>query len=234
MLRSLKNRFGDTDEVAVLDMTSRGLEAVADPSQALMQGREDLWEGAAREGDRGRGLGSVVTVALAGRPLLVEIQALATDVLEQGMPRHTFAQGVDQRRVFIVLQVLQKFARVHASGKDVTVSAVGGLDLRGDPSMDLALAVAVASSVHDRPAPRDVAVVGELGLAGEVRPVAGVARRVAEASRLGLKRIIVPAAGWRDRDAEGLPIEVMPVRTLKAALRAVLSGGGGTGGGGGR
>ena len=219
VLRTMKNRFGSTDEIALLDMGEGGMRAVPNPSAALMEGRRQTL-GASR------GVGSVVAVLLGGRPLLVEIQALATPALEAQAARHTFVSGLDARRVLLVLQILQKHARVRTFGKDVTVNAVGGIDLRNDPSVDLALAVAISSSLYDRPVPSDVAVIGELGLAGELRQVEGLPRRIAEADRMGLRRIVVPALGYADHMAGGVRGEVVPVATLREALKVVLGGSG--------
>lgn len=218
LLRVLKNRFGSTDEVAMLDMQAGGLEAVTNPSRMMLEARKE-----ARGVGGGDGSGSAVTVVLAGRPLLVEVQALATDVFDQGQPRHTFSSGVDPRRVFLVLQVLQKHARVRALGKDLTVNVTGGWDLRNDPSADLALALAITSTIYSRPVPADVACVGELGLAGEVRAVPGVARRVGEAASMGMRKVLVSASGPEVKAPKG--VEIVRVRTVREALRAALGTG---------
>lgn len=202
ILRATKNRFGSTDEVGVFEMGETGLEPVADPSGVFLE-------------ERGRGVpGSVVVPTLEGtRPLLVEVQALVTPT-SFGLPRRT-ANGADLQRVLLLLAVLQKRAGVALGQHDVYVNLVGGLRVR-EPATDLALAVALASALRDRPADPRAVFLGELGLGGEVRRVQRLPARLREAERLGFERAIVPAASAPD--ANGSRIEIVGVKDLREAI----------------
>lgn len=175
LLRTIKNRFGATDEVGVFRMGEKGMEEVANPSEVFLEERE---EGAS---------GSSVTVVMEGtRPVLVEVQALVVDS-ELPVPRRV-AQGVDVRRVQILLGVLQKHARLNLGTKDVFVKVTGGLTIR-EPAVDLAIAMAVASSYKNKPLPKNSVAVGEVGLLGEIRSVSWYEKRVKEARKLGYTQI---------------------------------------------
>lgn len=178
VLRALKNRFGPAGEVGVFEMGDAGMTAVANPSAAFLA-------------ERPVGVpGSVVVAALEGqRPLLLEVQALASKS-PYASPKRV-VQGLDGRRVDVVLAVLERRMDLPLAGLDVFVNVAGGLRLT-DPGADLAVALAVWSAVTNRPLPEDAAVVGEVGLAGEIRGVAQLARRVAEAERVGFSTIIGP------------------------------------------
>ena len=203
VLRATKNRFGSTDEVGVFEMSETGLAEVADPSGVFLE-------------ERGRGVpGSVVVPTLEGtRPLLVEVQALVTRT-SFGLPRRT-TNGADLQRVLLLLAVLGKRAGVSLGEHDVYVNLVGGLRVR-EPATDLAIALALASAVRDRPADPHAVFIGELGLGGEVRRVQRLAPRLREAERLGFSRAIVPAASARD--VNGTAIEVIGVSDLREAVR---------------
>lgn len=181
-LRSLKNRFGPTHIVGMFDMQGEGLVEVADPSRAFLA----EW--------RGDVPGTVVFPAVEGRrSILVEVQALA-DATKQAQPRRSF-RGVDQNRVHQILAVLNRHGRVRVHDTEVYVNVVGGWNL-DEPACDLAIALAIASSVHEVPL-GSTAAWGEIGLAGEVRPVPSCLRRREEALRLGVERLIAPEAGSR-------------------------------------
>lgn len=190
VLRALKNRFGPAGEVGVFEMGDAGMVAVANPSAAFLA-------------ERPAGVpGSVVVAALEGqRPLLLEVQALASKS-PYASPKRV-VQGLDGRRVDVVLAVLERRMDLPLAGLDVFVNVAGGLRLT-DPGADLAVALAVWSAVTNRPLPEDAAVVGEVGLAGEIRGVGQLARRVAEAQRVGFSTIIgprhpdLPGGGCRD------------------------------------
>src|SRR5690554_376166 len=194
VLRSLKNRFGATGEVGVFEMTGTGMQAVKNPSEAFLAERP---EGAP---------GSVVVAALEGqRPLLLEVQALASKS-PYSAPRRV-VQGLDQRRVDVVLAVLERRLQLPLDTLDIFVNVAGGLRLT-DPGADLAVAAAVYSAVTNRPLPERTALVGEVGLAGELRSVGQLGRRLEEAKRADLPRLIGP----RSRElTDG-------VRTLSEAL----------------
>jgi len=175
LLRTVKNRFGATDEVGVFRMASSGMEEVTNPSEVFLEERE---QGAS---------GSCVTVVMEGtRPVLVEVQALVVDS-ELPVPRRV-AQGVDVRRVQILLGVLAKHARLNLGTKDVFVKVTGGLMVK-DPAIALAIAMAVASSYKNKPLPTDAVAIGEVGLLGEVRSVTWSDKRIKEAKKLGYTTI---------------------------------------------
>ncbi|MGH7531568.1 MAG: DNA repair protein RadA [Gemmatimonadales bacterium] len=177
ILRAVKNRFGSVDEIGVFQMTGAGLEPVANPAAAFLAGRSAGVSG------------SAVTALLEGtRPLLVEIQALASKA-GFGTPQRV-ATGLDHRRLAVLLAVLERRAGLPFGGLDVFVNVTGGVRLL-EPSTDLAVLAALVSSVHDRPVPSDAVFLGEVGLGGEIRPVAGAERRLAEAARQGFRRAFV-------------------------------------------
>lgn len=178
ILRSIKNRFGPAGEVGVFTMDDEGLHALPNPSDAFLA-------------ERPVGVpGSVVAAVMEGqRPLLLEVQALASKT-PYSSPRRV-VQGIDARRVDVVLAVLERRLGVPLDGLDVFVNVAGGLRIT-DPGADLAVAVAVWSAVHQTCVATDVAVVGEIGLAGELRGVSHVPARVREARRSGFRRVVGP------------------------------------------
>jgi len=177
ILRATKNRFGGVDEIGVFEMTSAGLIPVANPSAAFLAARH-------------AGIsGSAVTALMEGtRPMLVEIQALASRA-GFGTPQRVSA-GLDHRRLAVLLAVLERRASLPFGDLDVFVNVVGGVRL-SEPSSDLAVVAALISSVRDRALPADALFLGEVGLGGEVRAVAGAERRLAEAARHGFRRAFV-------------------------------------------
>jgi DNA repair protein RadA/Sms len=200
LLRARKHRFGSTEELGLFAMASDGLEPVSDPSGMFL-------------GDRRPGVpGTVVTAAVEGhRPLLVELQALVADS-SLAQPRRS-AQGVDAGRLSLLLAVLERRAGLPMQGLDVYAMAVGGVRVV-EPGADLALCVALASSFCGRPVPATTVAVGEVGLAGELRHVGRLERRLAEASRLGFTSAVVP----RSAPSVDAPIELLRAPTLAAAL----------------
>ena len=206
LLRAAKNRFGSVNELGVFEMASDGMREVKNASESLLSSRA-----------RGAS-GSCVVSAMEGtRPVLVDIQALATRSYYQ-VPRRT-VNGMDNSRVILLLAVMEKRAGLKLYDKDVYINVAGGLDL-SEPAADLAVCCAVASSICDRPLPPDVCVVGEVGLAGEIRAVPRLERRVQECARLGFTRIICP----RDSASriKGVPdVEIRGVDTIAQAF-AVL------------
>jgi DNA repair protein RadA/Sms len=208
LLRAHKNRFGSTQEIGVFEMGGAGLEAVANPSELFLAER------------RAGAPGSCIVPWLEGsRPMLIEIQALVAPA-GYGTARRT-AIGVDDARLALLLAVLDRRARVDLLNRDVYASAVGGVRIR-DPGADLALALALASSRLDLALPADAAACGEVGLGGEVRRVARLDARVAEAARLGFRRLLVPA-GARHALAAPRGAQLIPVGDLAEAVAWIAS-----------
>jgi len=207
VLRTVKNRFGSTDEVGVFEMREDGLAEVADPARAFL---------AEHEVDAP---GSVVVPTMEGtRPLLVEVQALVAPA-GYGNPRRTTA-GLDSNRLALLVAVLARRAGVALGSHDVYASVAGGLHV-DEPATDLALAAALASSLRDRPIDRGTVAVGEVGLLGELRPVAGIERRLREAGRLGFRRAVVPRGG-QGRAGEVPGLDIVAVGSVREALEALL------------
>jgi DNA repair protein RadA/Sms len=207
ILRATKNRFGSTNEIGVFEMRPDGLREITNPSAAFLSQR-------AREAP-----GSAIVCALEGsRPLLVEVQALVTPTVF-GMPRRT-ASGVDYNRMVVLLAVLEKRAGAHLSSQDVYVSVAGGITV-DEPAVDLGLAAAVISSLRNRPVDDSAVAIGEVGLAGELRAVAQVEKRLQEAARLGFRKAVVPRHGAPERSPRG--VEMVQAESVPEAL-AVLVG----------
>jgi len=176
LLRTTKNRFGAVDEVGVFAMEEKGLIEVKNPSALFLEGRAE------------NPIGSVIVPVLEGtRTFLVEVQAL-TSYTHFGYPKRT-ASGVDLNRLNIILAVLERYAKIKLDNTDVFVNVVGGLKL-SEPAIDLAVAMAVASSKTKKPLPPDLAVMGEVGLSGEVRQISQAEKRLKEATKLGFKQIL--------------------------------------------
>ena len=183
MLHGVKNRFGPTDEIGVFEMREEGLAGISDPSHVFIQQRAS---------GSGPVSGSCVALVVEGtRSLAVEVQALAT-ASSLASPRRV-ANGVEMSRVHMITAVLAKHMRLPVSNHDLVISVTGGLDIN-EPAADLAIALAVASSMMDRPVDEAVAVAGEIGLSGELRSVPRADRRVAEAARLGFASCMIPDA----------------------------------------
>ncbi len=206
LLRSIKNRFGSTNEVGVFEMTDKGMRDVPDPSAHLLaQNTGDL-------------VGSVIVPAVEGsRAVLVEVQALTNPSLLP-TPRRV-ASGVDYNRMLLICAVLTRRAGISLASQDVIVNVAGGMRI-SEPAADLAIALAIVSSVRDTPLEQKLAAFGELGLSGEIRSVSQVDRRVQEVARLGLKTCLAPL----NRNEISVPqshndIRVAPVATLREAIR---------------
>jgi DNA repair protein RadA/Sms len=204
LLRAVKHRFGSTNELGLFEMTDGGMSGVPDPSGLFLA-------------DRRAGVpGSVVVPTIEGhRPLLVEVQALVTrSKLPQ--PRRS-AQGLDSGRLALLLAVLDRWVHVPVGELDVHASAVGGARLV-EPGADLAVALALVSSLTERPLPGDLVACGEIGLAGELRQVGQTARRLTEAARLGFRRAVVP------RSAPEPPAGITAVRAATLAEAVAAAG----------
>jgi DNA repair protein RadA/Sms len=203
----VKNRFGSTNEVGLFEMTDRGLAEIRNPSEHLLAERKE------------EASGTAITVSLEGtRPLLVEVQALVTPT-SYGIPQRT-ATGVDQRRLAIVLAVLEKRIGLKFGTMDVFLNVAGGLRLV-EPASDLAVALSVVSSLRDQPMPAKTAVFGEIGLTGEIRGVSLAEKRIREAERLGFDKIFMPASGLkRLNGASG--VSLVGLDTVREAVQKLI------------
>lgn len=202
LLRTFKNRFGSISELAVFEMGSGGLQEVKNPSELFLS---ELVE---------QTPGSVVLSSLKGtRPLLAELQALVTDS-SLGVPRRV-TLGVDPQRVALLVAVLEKVVGLHLGNQDIFLNVVGGLDV-DEPSVDLGVLLAMASSFQGRPLAGRTLVLGEVGLSGEVRPVSGTEPRLQESARLGFERVILPK---RSRELPRLKgLQLIPVNHVTEAI----------------
>lgn len=204
ILRTTKNRFGPSGELALFAMTERGLEGISDPSSVLLAERQLEVPG------------SAVAATVSGlKPLLVEIQAL---VVPSGLatPRRV-GLGVDSQRLVLILAVLERFLKLGLSDRDVFVNAAGGLQLK-EPAVDLAIAAALLSAVRDRPVPARMAFCGEVGLLGEVRPVGRMGLRAREAQAHGFEVLVGPRSGGRAEPGEARRLGLGSVRELQARI----------------
>ena len=206
ILRAVKNRFGSTNEIGVFEMQDIGLKEVLNPSEVMLSGRPiDV-------------AGSLVSCSLEGtRPMLIEVQALAS-FTSFGMPRRT-ATGIDYNRMVILIAVLEKRAGLDMGNYDVYVNLAGGMRIN-EPSLDLAAALAIASSFRNTPLDAQTVVFGEVGLTGEIRGVAMAEKRVVEAAKLGFKTCIMPKA-----NVDKLPaikgIKIIGVSHIGEALEVI-------------
>ncbi len=207
LLRSVKNRFGSTNEVGVFEMKEQGLVEVENPSKAFISQRPV------------EAIGSVVVATIEGsRPMLVEIQALTT-YTSFGYPRRT-ANGVDFNRLLLVTAVLTQRLGLRLGNQDIIVNVTGGLKI-SEPASDLGLALAIASSFRDSIVDPAMVAIGEVGLSGELRSASQLDRRVAEAARLGFRRCLVPKIG-STISPPPKDLELIPVSTVREAISAAL------------
>ncbi len=207
LLRSVKNRFGATSEVGVFEMQGAGMAEVSNPSEAFLAERVV------------NASGSAIAVTLEGtRPLLVEMQAL-TSPTSFGNPRRT-PNGVDMNRLLLLSAVLSKRIGLRLHEQDIFINVIGGLKVT-EPASDLAMAMAMASSYFDSALPADLALIGEVGLSGEVRAVSQIALRLNEAAKIGFKRVLIPRMR---RKLEHIPkgLELISVRSIGEALNVAV------------
>jgi DNA repair protein RadA/Sms len=207
LLRAVKNRFGAVSEVGVFEMRGDGLAEVPNPSEAFLAERA------------AQSPGSAISVVMEGtRPLLIEIQGL-TSPAAYGTPRRT-PNGVDLYRLLLISAVLTRRAGLRVAEEDIFLNVVGGMRIN-EPAADLAMAVAIASSVKDRPVAADLVLIGEIGLSGELRAVSQTNARLREAAALGFRRAILPKTVRRG-ESPPKGIEVILCRTLREAIEAAL------------
>lgn len=205
VVRAIKNRYGAVNELGVFAMTDKGLKEVRNPSSIFLSRHEDPVAG------------SVVMVTMEGtRPLLVEVQALVDDSQLSNPRRVTL--GLEQNRLAMLLAVQHRHGGIHMSDQDVFVNVVGGVRV-SETAADLPVLLAVLSSFRDKPLPTDLIVFGEIGLAGEIRPIPNGQERLREATKLGFKQAIVPAANAPKGGIDGL--KVYPALRLSEAIEVV-------------
>ena len=206
MIRAVKNRFGAVNELGVFGMTDKGLREVANPSAIFLSRYDEAIAG------------SIVMISREGtRPLLVEVQALVDDA--HGQPRRV-ALGLEQNRLNMLLAVMHRHGGVQTSGQDVYVNVVGGLKIT-ETGSDLAVLLACASSLRGKALPQQLAVFGEVGLSGEIRPVPNGQERLKEAIKHGFKYIILPRGNAPQKDIAG--VKVIAVARLHEALTEAMS-----------
>ena len=208
ILRSIKNRFGSTSELGIYEMGYTGLRSVENPSELLLSQENDGLSGVA-----------VASTIEGVRPLLIETQALVSTAA-YGVPQRS-ATGFDIRRMNMLLAVLEKRVGFKLAQKDVFLNIAGGLRV-ADPAIDLSVVAAVLSSNVDTAISRTTCMAGEVGLSGEIRPVARISQRIAEAEKLGFERIIIPRYNTRGLARKKAGIEIIPVGKVEDALRQLF------------
>jgi len=206
ILRTVKNRFGSTNEIGMFEMQDIGMCEIKNPSQILISERED------------NPAGSVVIASIEGtRPLLLELQALTTTSVF-GLPRRT-ANGVDYNRLTLLIAVLEKKMGLNLGNQDVYLNVVGGIRI-SEPSIDLGIMLAVASSYKNMPIAKDIIVIGEVGLTGEIRAVNLIEKRIKEAEKLGFKTCIIPENN-KKLLKEKYKLDIIGVKNIYDAMKAV-------------
>jgi DNA repair protein RadA/Sms len=203
ILRAHKNRYGNTNEIGIFEMTELGLEEVINPSELFLSERNSLISG------------SVVTSCIEGtRPLLVEVQALVTPS-NYGYPQRV-TNGFDQRRLSILLAVLEKRCALRLSSANVFLNIVGGIKI-DEPSVDLAVCCAIASSLKDIPLEFNTLVLGEVGLGGEIRSVGHLDKRIKEASKLGFTKALLPSKNLNKKNLDS-SLTLHGISDIRAAM----------------
>lgn len=208
ILRGVKNRFGSTNEIGVFEMREHGIVQVKNPSQLLLSGRT-------------KGVpGSVVLCSMEGtRPILVEIQALVSTTAF-GMARR-MATGVDYNRVALLIAVLEKKVGMQFYNQDTYVNVVGGFKI-DEPAADLAIVSAIASSFRNAATPTDLAVMGEVGLTGEIRGISQIEKRLKECAKLGFKTCVIPKANMVNAELGDMDMKIIGVKDIGEALDLIL------------
>ena len=208
ILRTLKNRFGSTAELGIYEMVAKGMRPVSNPSEILLSQHDEPLSGIA-----------IAAIIEGARPLMIEVQALATQAV-YGTPQRTVS-GMDLRRLQLLLAVLEKRGGFHFGTKDVFVNIAGGLKVE-DPSMELAVVCSLLSSYEDKALPSNICLVGEVGLSGEIRAVNRIDQRIAEADKLGMDVIFIPKANAKGLDLKNMKIEVKAVNKVEDVYKALF------------
>jgi len=204
ILRGVKNRFGSTNEIGMFEMQDKGLVEILDPSSVLISERDK------------ETTGSVIVASLEGtRPILLELQSLSTPTVF-GLPRRT-ANGIDYNRLVLLMAVLEKRAGMQLGSQDVYLNIVGGMKIN-EPALDLGIILAVASSFKNIAIPEDVAVIGEVGLTGEVRSVNMIEKRIKEVEKLGYKKCLIPLSN-KKLLKEDYKLDIIGVKNVLEALK---------------
>ena len=206
ILRGVKNRFGSTNEVGMFEMANEGMVEISNPSAVLISERDD------------NPAGSVIVASMEGtRPLLIELQALTTPSVF-GMPRRN-ANGIDYNRLTLLMAVLEKKAGFNLGNQDAYINVVSGMRIN-EPAVDLGVIIAVASSFKNLSVAKDVVVIGEVGLTGEVRTVSLMDKRLKEAEKLGFKTCVIPESNKKQLK-ESYKMDIIGVKNINEALKAV-------------
>ena len=209
IIRAIKNRYGPTNEIGVFEMTDSGLEQVENPSEMLLSGRPKNMSG-----------NCAVCTMEGTRPIIAEIQALVTKSVLPA-PRRT-ASGLDYNKMCLIIAVLEKRLGLRFSTHDAFMNVVGGLRL-DEPAVDMAVALAMISSITDRVIPDDLIAIGEIGLAGECRAVSSLEQRLKEAARLGFTRAVIPYKNFESKKLD-CGIELIPIKGIYEAIKVLLPG----------
>ena len=208
ILRGIKNRFGSTNEIGIFEMTEGGLREVDNPSEVFLSQRN---YGAS---------GCIISSIIEGtRPLLIEVQALATST-SYGFPQRT-SMGFDLKRLNIIIAVLEKKLGLFLNKFDIFLNIAGGIKI-DEPSADLAVAMAIYSSFRDIPIDSETVLIGEVGLAGEIRTVANIDRRINEADKLGFKRIFIPKNNLKSINSKKRNIEIIGIEKLSEITKKLI------------
>ena len=206
ILRGVKNRFGSTNEIGMFEMRQEGMCEIENPSEILISERED------------NPAGSCIVASMEGtRPLLVELQALTTQSVF-GFPKRT-ANGIDFNRLALLIAVLEKKAKLMLGTQDVYLNVVGGIKIN-EPAIDLGIIMVVASSFKNKPIPKDVVIMGEVGLTGEVRRISMIEKRIKEAEKLGFKTCIIPENNLKNLK-EKYSIKLIGVSNISEAINKI-------------
>lgn len=208
ILRAIKNRFGSTNEIGIFDMVEQGLKEVPNPSEIFLSQRSDSESGTA-----------IVATIEGTRPLLIEVQALVTPS-GYSNPQRT-ATGFDYRRLQMIIAVLEKRLGINFREVDVFVNIAGGITLN-DPAVDLAIAAALVSSLKDNPLEKDMIIMGEIGLTGEVRPISSIEQRLAEIQKLGFTKVVLPKANLSKLSRSFDHLTMLPAERIALALTEIV------------
>ena len=206
ILRGVKNRFGSTNEIGMFEMQDKGMQEIDNPSDILISERED------------NPAGSCIVATMEGtRPLLVELQALTCNTVF-GYPKRT-ANGIDYNRLSLLLAVLEKRAGVMLNSQDVYLNVVGGLKVN-ETAIDLGIALVTASSFKNIPIPKDMIVLGEVGLTGEVRRINLIEKRLKEAEKLGFKTCLIPESNKKDLK-DNYKLDIIGIKDVNEAMKKI-------------